>query len=206
MFGYIYKTTNLINGKIYIGMHKSSIFDYKYMGSGLFIKQAFKKYGRNNFNCELVDVAENIQELKNKEIYYIKLFNSRNLKIGYNIHRGGYGGSDKGRSPETLAKMSASLKGKKSWTEGKHLSEETRKKISLAHIGKKGNCSMLGKKMSEESRLKMSIAHKGIKHTEEYKKMMSEKMKGKKFTKQHCENLSKAKKGKPSKLKGRKLK
>ena len=206
MFGYIYKTTNIINGKIYIGMHKANFFDTKYMGSGIFIKQAFKKYGKNNFVCELIDIAENIQELKEKEIYYINLFNSRNLEIGYNIHRGGYGGSDKGRKPETIAKMSASLKGRKSWNEGKHLSKETKEKIAKSRLGKKGISGTKGKKMSVESKLKMYIDQKGIKHTEEYKKMMSKKMKGRVFTKEHCENISKAKKGKQSKLKGRKLK
>lgn len=206
MFGYIYKTTNLINNKIYIGMHKAIVFDTKYIGSGLYLKQAIKKYGRKNFVCELIDTANDIQELKQKEIFYIDKFNSRNLKIGYNIHRGGYGGSDKGRSLETLAKMSASLKGRKSWNEGKHLSEETKKKIAKSRLGKKGVSGTKGKKMSIESRLKMSLAHKGKKHTDEYKKMMSEKMKGKTFSPTHCENISKAKKGKPSKLKGRKLK
>jgi len=44
-FGYIYKTTNMINGKIYIGQHKSNNFDLNYIGSGINIKRAIKKFG-----------------------------------------------------------------------------------------------------------------------------------------------------------------
>ena len=43
MFGYIYKTTNLINGKIYIGQHKSEVFDNSYYGSGKLIGRAITK-------------------------------------------------------------------------------------------------------------------------------------------------------------------
>lgn len=42
LFGYIYKTTNKINGKIYVGLHKKSFFDESYKGSGKLISQAFK--------------------------------------------------------------------------------------------------------------------------------------------------------------------
>ena len=42
MFGYIYKTTNLLNNKIYIGQHKSELFDTKYFGSGKILKNAIE--------------------------------------------------------------------------------------------------------------------------------------------------------------------
>lgn len=45
MFGYVYLTENLINGKCYIGRHHSTEFDTKYKGTGILLKQAFKKYG-----------------------------------------------------------------------------------------------------------------------------------------------------------------
>lgn len=70
MYGYIYKTTNLINGKIYIGQHKATIFENNnYLGSGNLIKRAIKKYGEEHFKVELIDVAENQKELDEKEIY-----------------------------------------------------------------------------------------------------------------------------------------
>ena len=55
MIGYIYKTTNLINGKIYIGQHKSSSFDTNYYGSGKLLIKALKKYGKENFKIELIE-------------------------------------------------------------------------------------------------------------------------------------------------------
>ena len=56
MYGYIYITTNLLNGKKYIGKHKSSEFEFdKYYGSGKYIKAAIKKYGLENFKCELLE-------------------------------------------------------------------------------------------------------------------------------------------------------
>lgn len=48
-FGYIYKITNELNGKIYIGQHKACHFEDRYWGSGKLIKYAIKKYGVENF-------------------------------------------------------------------------------------------------------------------------------------------------------------
>jgi hypothetical protein len=47
-YGYIYKTTNLINGKIYIGQHKGCLSSH-YIGSGKLIRWAINKYGKRNF-------------------------------------------------------------------------------------------------------------------------------------------------------------
>lgn len=56
MYGYIYKTTNLINGKIYVGQHKGK-FDRGYVGSGKILKLALTKYGKQNFLTELIDIG-----------------------------------------------------------------------------------------------------------------------------------------------------
>ena len=89
-YGYIYKTTNLINGKIYIGQHKSNLFDSQYKGSGVILRKAFAKYGKENFKVEIIDdSANNADELNKLELYYIQKFNSRDSKIGYNLHCGG---------------------------------------------------------------------------------------------------------------------
>lgn len=90
MYGYIYKTTNLVNNKIYIGQHHASIFEpNRYIGSGLLITEAINKYGFDNFKCELLAECESAEELNNLEQFYIKKFNSQNLEIGYNIAAGG---------------------------------------------------------------------------------------------------------------------
>lgn len=94
MLGYIYKTTNLKNGKIYIGQHISQKFEpTSYIGSGSKFKRALKKYGKNAFTCELICWADNTEKLNELEIYYIAQFDATNPKIGYNLCSGGKGGN-----------------------------------------------------------------------------------------------------------------
>jgi len=85
----IYKITNTINGKIYIG--KSEKNNEKYYGSGILIKKSIIKYGKENFSKEILEEFDNIERLNEREIYWINLLDSRNPKIGYNIAPGGEG-------------------------------------------------------------------------------------------------------------------
>lgn len=88
----IYLTTNLINGKKYIGQHKiSKSYDY-YLGSGKILKQAIEKYGRENFKKESLVFCETQEEANEKEKYYIKLFDAVNDDNFYNLAEGGYEG------------------------------------------------------------------------------------------------------------------
>lgn len=82
----IYKITNLINNKIYIG--QSKFLDNNYFGSGVFIKKAIKKYGKKNFKKEIIEFCKE-EELDEKERFYIKNLNSVNE--GYNFLYGGTG-------------------------------------------------------------------------------------------------------------------
>ena len=94
-YGYIYKTTNIINNKIYIGQHKWSgpDIDYKYFGSGKILREAIKIYGKENFKCEVLEWCESFEELNKKERYWEKLYGLPDPKreIGYNITTGGQG-------------------------------------------------------------------------------------------------------------------
>ena len=92
MYGYIYKTTNLVNGKIYIGQHKSNTFDSNYKGSGKLIRRAFEKYGFDTFETTLIVECKDKSDLNKMEKQLIKLYNSNDLSIGYNISKGGDGG------------------------------------------------------------------------------------------------------------------
>ena len=95
MYGYIYKTTNKLNDKIYIGQKKSDIFlENKYLGSGKYLKHAINKYGAENFTVDFVDKADSREQLSKLEIYYIALYNSTDKTIGYNIAKGGIGGGE----------------------------------------------------------------------------------------------------------------
>jgi len=89
----IYKTTNLITNKIYIGQDKNN--NPNYLGSGEKLKKAFKKYGKENFIKETLEVCLNEDHMNEREVYWISFYNSRNKKIGYNISEGGKEGDRK---------------------------------------------------------------------------------------------------------------
>lgn len=88
---YIYLTTNLINGKQYIGQHKGTPDD-DYFGSGTTILRALKKYGKENFKKEILCYCESREEADEKEKYYIQKFDAVNNKNFYNNSEGGLGG------------------------------------------------------------------------------------------------------------------
>ena len=83
----IYKTTNLVNGKIYVGQHFTSADD-GYLGSGKVIKQSIKKYGKENFVRETLEFCseENVDE---RERVWIFELNVTDRNIGYNLNSGG---------------------------------------------------------------------------------------------------------------------
>jgi len=87
----IYKITNLLNNKIYIG--KDTTSDPSYFGSGLLIRRAIEKYGKINFIKEVIDETGDYDNLSEKEIYWIEKYNSTDRNIGYNISKGGDGGN-----------------------------------------------------------------------------------------------------------------
>ena len=92
MIGYIYKTTNLLNKKIYVGQ-KQGNFSPEYYGSGFLITKALDKYGKNNFSIKVIAYAKNKKKLDLLEKLYIKkyreIFGKNKL---YNISKGGTGG------------------------------------------------------------------------------------------------------------------
>lgn len=91
MYGYIYLTTNLINNKKYIGQHKynRNEIDPYYFGSGILLAEAMKKYGKENFKSEILDICNSIDELNEKEIYWIQKLNAVDDENYYNISSGG---------------------------------------------------------------------------------------------------------------------
>ena len=189
----IYKTVNLINGKIYIG--KDTHNNPFYFGSGTLIRQAIKKYGKENFVKIILQNCKTLKQLDKRENYWIKKLKSQNKNIGYNIRNGGEGGN----------KLQNFTSEQKSKIYKK--SEETKRKISESHKGNKlseyhkqrVSEGQIGRKLSEETKRKMSESHKGkkktaehiknnlearrkngtLKHTDESKRKMSESRKGK---------------------------
>ena len=161
-YNYIYKITNQINGKIYIGKHSTDNLDDGYMGSGILICKAEKKYGLENFTKEYLAFCDTEEKLNWFEKFYIKKFNAR--EVGYNLTDGGDGSLGRYQSEETkmkisntksgvkVPKLSIALKGKPSAFKGKHHSIDSKQKLSEAHKGKH---------RSEETKRKISEGHKG---------------------------------------------
>ena len=87
-YGYIYKVTNKINRKVYIGKKVGSSFDDTYWGTGLKLKNAIKEFGLNNFKKEIIEWCSTKDVLKERERYWIEYYNSRNPEKGYNTKRG----------------------------------------------------------------------------------------------------------------------
>jgi len=86
----IYKTTNLLNNKIYIGLHATNDINDGYLGSGVFLKKAIKKYGYGNFKKEILYVFDNKKDMiiKEKEIVNEDFILRKDT---YNMSKGGYG-------------------------------------------------------------------------------------------------------------------
>ena len=121
--GYIYKTTNLLNGHFYIGQKNKDIFDPAYYGSGTILQRAIKKYGKENFKIEVLEFVD-LEILNEREIFHIAETGAL-LSENYNITKGGTGGDtisnhpnraeiisgiDRSRTQEQNARVSKSLK------------------------------------------------------------------------------------------------
>ena len=142
---YIYRITNLINGKTYIGQRKYKD-DYtkdKYMGSGKLLKLSQKKNGIQNFKKEIIEFGiKTYEEADQREIYYIQQERNKG-KSEYNLTEGGEGFRC-------------------------HHTEESKNKIRLSLIGNQyakgklyGNQNAKGNVLSTETKNKMSNSKKG---------------------------------------------
>jgi hypothetical protein len=83
----IYKTTNLLDGKFYIGKHQTKNIDDGYLGSGKYLKAAIKKHGKENFKKEILEILETEEEMNLKEAELVVV-----SKDSYNLCEGGNGG------------------------------------------------------------------------------------------------------------------
>lgn len=167
MFGYIYMTTNLINGKKYIGQKKSSKFLHeKYLGSGKILKQAIEFYGKENFKVELLCECESKEELDEMEIYYIKFYHAQTSRKYYNICKGGDAGPGgpmfKGHkhSEETREKMSRDRSGESNSNYGNHWNQSDELKALHSVLSSGENNGMYGKKHSDDTKKLIGMKNK----------------------------------------------
>lgn len=90
---YLYRVTNKVNGKIYVGVHKTKCLDDGYMGSGKVIIRAIEKHGIENFEKEILEHFEDAASMfeREKEVVDAEFLARDDV---YNLRRGGYGGFD----------------------------------------------------------------------------------------------------------------
>jgi len=159
--GIVYIFTNLINNKKYIGITTKTLEErYKYhlwgINNGSYFHNALRKYGVENFKLEILDKANSENELKEKEIYWIKFYNSR--KQGYNLTNGGDGVWGYKHTEETKEYLRKVNSGSNNHMYGRELSEET--KIKLSESLKGENNPNYGKPMKELTKHNLSKTQK----------------------------------------------
>ena len=164
-YGYIYLTTNHINGKKYVGQHKSSSFDKNYLGSGKALKLAVEKYGKENFSVELIEYAIDKNTLDTLEIKYIKYYKDKYKNNCYNIHKGGTGGCAYNNDDISYYKAKQKISNAKS-----NRPRTLKEKEQLDNLHKTNT----GKHHTEESKQKSRKSNLGQKRTEITKKHLSE--------------------------------
>ena len=187
MYGYIYLTTNLVNGRKYWGKRQYGKKE-PYLGSGKLLKQAIKKYGKENFSKQIICDCETKEQLNNKEKHFIALTNAVYSKEYYNISYGGDGGKYGSISEETRKKLSIACTGKKNGFYNKTHSEETKKHLS--EIRKNQSSWNKGIPISDEQHQKL------LKGRKEYFKKNPHPFLNKHLTEEHKQKISKARKGK----------
>lgn len=187
---------------MYIGKRSTNrpIEKDNYLGSGVALRKALKKYGRENFSKYIIDVFDSSEAAYTFEKEIIEEVNAVSDKNYYNLVHGGPNGCEgrtgelhpmfgKKHSPETIEKMRLSKIGDKNYWYGKHISEETKRKLR-EKCGRSGEeNSFYGKKHTTETRNKLSSYAKkrtgdknsfyGKSHTDETKKKISQKNRGK---------------------------
>lgn len=164
----IYKITNTVNGKVYIGSAVDIERRWKKHQYNLshnrnepneHIQGAWNKYGAESFIFEVVELVSELSQLYAREKYWIVFYGALDTLVGYN------------KCLESISQL------------GIKRSEETRRKISESQRGERGSC--YGKPRSEETKRKISEAKKGKRHTGEARQKMSESHMGKKTGEEH---------------------
>ena len=176
----IYKITNTVNGKIYVGKDEAS--RPYYMGSGLLLRRALKKYGKENFIKEILEECSDRKTLSDREQWWINHLQCQNPTIGYNISKGGDGGDTLSSHPDLdiiKDKISHKMKSRK-------LSSSHKSKLSARMKGNTFGKKNQGSHKTEEHKQKLRAKAQqqwnrqkeaGYTLKEEHKKILSEKAK-----------------------------
>ena len=155
-YGFIYITTNLINGKRYLGQRRFSQGWQKYLGSGLTFKKALAKYGENNFIKDIILICFSEEELNQAEYDLSVFFNVVESNDWYNLVLGG--GTSRGWHPSEETKQKIGIKTKE------RLAEPTNHPMYGKHLFQGENNPMFGispkERMDEDTYMQWYDKHK----------------------------------------------
>lgn len=163
-YGFVYVTTNLINGKRYIGrccMQTTRKNSWKhYLGSGYLLEKAFKKYGKENFKRTIISFAYDNDELNKQESDLIKFFDATNNDNYYNISDKYYYNFWKHATDAEKEEMKLKMSQKSIW---KNLSkpELEKRKNEYSERVKGEKNPFFNKKHSDNTKRKISQSNKG---------------------------------------------
>lgn len=162
MFYTVYRITNLINSKTYIGKHKTKNLDDGYFGSGKLIRRAIRKYGKENFMKEILFIFDNEKEMNEKEAELVYVNEET-----YNLCSGGTGGWDYINSNPDIIKNRNQRAGYEA-AKNFMLDSDKNSRSGLQHFKKKtaifdprNRYDWSGKKHSQETKLKISNQRNG---------------------------------------------
>ncbi len=186
-FNYVYITTNLIDGKQYVGDHSTNNLDDGYLGSGIILCHSIKKYGKEKFDKKILEFFYTKQEAFDTQVKYINEYNTARPH-GYNISPKGGHQCNGGFAEETKTKISKTVKRK--YKEN----PEYREKVIKSATGVKQSPETIEKRVSKI---------RGKNHSEETKKLIGDILRGRKHTKESRKNMSEAHKGQKAWNKGK---
>ena len=171
-FNFVYLTTHIDSGKQYIGSHSTNNIDDGYIGSGIILENYLKKFGKEAFKREILQICKDNREARTLEGFYIEKY--KTLKPnGMNISPAGGLGFIGCHSEESKQNISESLK--KGFSSGNRSQWNTNKKLEKSHIEKISKS--VSKAMKEGVAQKISNSTKGTKNPFYGKKHTSESMK-----------------------------
>ena len=176
----IYKYTNTINGKVYIGQTSKSL-EERACPNGVNYKEcrrfygAICKYSWENFKPEILEEVETLEEANDREVYYISQYKSNNPEFGYNIANGGdnHIQSEESRKIISQKAIERYKDPAKNPMYGRKHTEDAKKKQSECKMGNKN--PMYGRKWTEKQRANSGTKGKHLNLTDERRCALSER-------------------------------
>lgn len=152
MYGFIYVTENLLNGKKYVGQRAYQGRWHLYLGSGTLLRKAIRAHGAASFKRTIIQEAQTADELNRLEAFYVEQFNAVDDPNWYNLVPGGH------------ANVTRGFAGKKHTEDTKVKMRANHKRTVTENVSKASAATARRMSADKEARAKQSAAISGAKH------------------------------------------